>query len=395
MHFALCILHNSTYLCAMSKKINPFPVTGYQGPAYFCDREIELERLSEAIDAGRNTTLIALRRMGKTALLMHLFEHLRQQRQPHLSVYLDLMPTGSLKDLQTALITAIARAFPEEKPLGRKIWQWLKSIRPTISYDPYSGDPTVSFELGRVDEQLQSIADALRILDDSDARVIIALDEFQQITQYPEKQTEAWLRSQFQLLKNTVFIFSGSQQAILQEMFVSAKRPFYASTQLLTLSYIDRDSYAKFIRDKFQEADRSITTEAVNEGLTWCRSHTYYVQSLCNRLYARAEKDITVNQVHEVIGLWMKEQEPIFYNYRELLTNAQWNFLKAVAKEGKLYNPTAGAFMRKHRLGSVGTIQRSLESLLSSEMLFKEVDNDGKAYYQVYDVLLSRWLEIM
>lgn len=28
---------------------NPFPVTGYLGPEYFCDRETELDRLTNAV----------------------------------------------------------------------------------------------------------------------------------------------------------------------------------------------------------------------------------------------------------------------------------------------------------------------------------------------------------
>jgi hypothetical protein len=45
---------------------NPFVTGGYIGPEYFCDRQMETEKLLKAISSRRNVTLISLRRMGKT-----------------------------------------------------------------------------------------------------------------------------------------------------------------------------------------------------------------------------------------------------------------------------------------------------------------------------------------
>lgn len=373
------------------RSTNPFPVVGYKGPEYFCDREDEIQQLKNAVISGRNSTLIALRRMGKTALIQHLFHIL--EKDSYRLVYLDLMPTTSLRDLNSALVTALARAFPEKSNTGKKIWQWIKSIRPTVTYDPYSGQPTVSVGFDKAEEQMVSIADAFKLMDLNTRPTVVAFDEFQQITQYPEKQTEAWLRSQIQQLKNTTFVFSGSQQTILQEMFLSAKRPFYASTELLQLDYIRFDTYRSFISEKFSEADRKIADEEINTILNWCRGHTYYVQTICNRLFGREQKEISPAAVKAEMQQILKEQEGLFYTYRDLMTAPQWNLLKSIAKEDKLYAPTGSAFISKYKLGAAATIQRSLTSLLNNELIFRVTDAEGAKYYQVYDVFLSRWLE--
>ena len=52
---------------------NPFLITGYQGPDYFCDREKETASLMSALKNGRNITLISPRRMGKTGLIKNVF----------------------------------------------------------------------------------------------------------------------------------------------------------------------------------------------------------------------------------------------------------------------------------------------------------------------------------
>ena len=51
------------------KRKNPFLTAGYEGPETFCDRERETAELIASIENGRNTTLIAPRRYGKTGLI--------------------------------------------------------------------------------------------------------------------------------------------------------------------------------------------------------------------------------------------------------------------------------------------------------------------------------------
>jgi len=48
---------------------NPFLIRGYAGPEYFCDRTAETQQLVSAISNGRDVTLVAPRRYGKTGLI--------------------------------------------------------------------------------------------------------------------------------------------------------------------------------------------------------------------------------------------------------------------------------------------------------------------------------------
>lgn len=93
--------------------------------------------------------------------------------------------------------------------------------------------------IGKVDT-LEKIFDYLRL---SEKRIYIAIDEFQQVAEYPEKGTEALLRSYIQFLPNVYFIFAGSKQHIMADMFLSAKRPFYQSAQIMNLPLIKEDKY--------------------------------------------------------------------------------------------------------------------------------------------------------
>ncbi len=61
------------------KPNNPFLIAGYYSPEFFCDRETEAATMMDALHNGRNVTLIAPRRMGKTGLIRHVFYRLTEK----------------------------------------------------------------------------------------------------------------------------------------------------------------------------------------------------------------------------------------------------------------------------------------------------------------------------
>ena len=89
----------------------------------------------------------------------------------------------------------------------------------------------------------------------ADKPCIVAFDEFQQISKYPEKNIEALLRSHIQHLSNVHFIFSGSERHLVTEMFLSSARPFYNSTSILELYPIVAEEYIPFVCHWFDVAD--------------------------------------------------------------------------------------------------------------------------------------------
>lgn len=373
----------------MKNKIHtPFPATGYFGPEYFCDRKEELKQLSGNIKGSNSTTLVSLRRLGKTALIRHLFHHLGTK---YITIYLDILPAESINDMLNRLSAAIISEYSERSKPGKKLWEMIKSLRPVISYDALSGNPLVSIR-ANPDESKKSIEELLSVLEGQSKPVVIAIDEFQQILEFPEKQTDAWLRSLVQQLNNVSFIFSGSQQHVMTDIFTNPGRPFFRSTQFIKIGKLKEELYRGFILEKFREHSRNISEETVTEMLNWADLHTYYVQLLCNRVFLSCGKNITSGKWKEEAAKILKEQEFVFFGYREMLTKPQWGLLKAIAREGKVFQPTAAEFISRHSLGNPATILRSLNSLLKMELIYRETDSEGNSYYGIYDVLFGQWI---
>lgn len=219
----------------MTTAQNPFVLTPYVEKDLFCDRGKELETLTRNCMNNANTTLISQRRIGKTGLILRLFDELKSKRENIQTIYLDIYSSRTLADFIKALAEASLAAFPEKSSIGKAFFSFLKSLRPMISYDPVTSAPQVQITYQTQQEKELTLQSILGFLDGQNEKILIAIDEFQQIREFFETNTEALLRSRIQFLKNVNFIFCGSKKHIMADIFLNAKMPFYSSTLFMSL----------------------------------------------------------------------------------------------------------------------------------------------------------------
>lgn len=217
------------------KPKNPFLIAGYHSPTYFCDREKETEKIISALTNDRNISLISPRRIGKTGLIHHVFYQLSKQDTSVRCFYFDIFPTQNLQNFVELFgKTIIGKLDTYSETMVKRDSSIFKSFRPSFTFDAVTGSPSVSLDIQteKTETGLQEIFDYLK---ESGKRCYIAIDEFQQITEYPEKGVEALLRSYMQIMPNVKFIFAGSKKHLMDAMFSSVNRPFYQSTQKIDL----------------------------------------------------------------------------------------------------------------------------------------------------------------
>lgn len=375
----------------MKKQFNPFYTVGYKSENYFCDRKKELERLYSNANNGVNTTLISARKYGKSALIYRLFEELNKEKE-WICIYVDIYSTQNFKELTELLAVSVIKKFPPKQSIGKRFLEFFKSLRPVLSYDALTGQPEVHFEFTQAREYEKTLSAILRFLEIQKSPVLLAIDEFQQAALYPEKNTEAVLRTIIQTLHNVQFIFSGSNQHLMLEIFNSAKRPFFSSTQSLSLTEIPTDLYSEFILRHFSENKRVIQPEIIEFILEWTCNHTYYTQVVCNKLYASCQRKPDLAFTKLICSQILEAEKSTFLQYRNLLTDFQWHLLIAIAKEEKVYQPQSKLFIQPYKLGATSTVKKAIDSLASKEMIFLQPDND-MSYYRIYDIFLMRWLQ--
>ncbi len=369
---------------------NPFLAKGYLSPMFFCDREKETEALLSNIQNGLDTTLISPRKFGKTGLILHTFYKVAEEKLPFSTLYVDIFATLSLKDFIKTLAEAILVEFPEKTSIGNKFMALLKGYRPVITYDPVSGMPQVEFNFSAPSEKEYTLKGLFAFLNSQKQHVVVAIDEFQQITTYPEKNVEALLRTYTQQMHNISFVYCGSKKSIMTQIFADVARPFYSSTRQLTLDKIDADKYAAFIREKF--APVQVDDEAMAYILEWTRRHTFYTQSLCNEIFKMKPRVVSIAVARKASREILETEVSNFLQIRNLITEQQWRLLIAIAKEQSVQSVTSAQFLAKYQLGSATNARRNLESLTEKELLLETVGLNERSY-SVYNVFLSRWLE--
>lgn len=333
----------------MERLNNPFVIYGYKGAEYFCDRQKETETIMRALHNERNVALISPRRIGKTGLIHHAFAQITNEQPDIRCFYMDINATRNLQQF----VELFAKTF---------------SI--TVSND-------------QKEESLKHVLDYLK---DSDKRIYVAIDEFQQISEYPEKNVEALFRSHIQFIPNVVFVFAGSKQHIMAEMFTSAKRPFYQSSQMLSLSPIDKKVYCEFANNLMEKKCMKLSADVFGYVFDVVDGQTWYVQHILNRLYDIGG-EIDIRLVNDTIMTSVMEQEVAFLNYYESLTYNQSQLLLAIARDKAVESVLSQDFIHRHSLPASSSVSLALKALIEREFVYKY---NGK--FIIYDRFFAIWL---
>jgi len=366
---------------------NPFFISGYEGPDYFCDREKETKKIIESLNNGFNITLISPRRIGKTGLIKNVFYYLKEQEKDAICIYIDIFATKNIGDFISLFGNAVMDEIMRQKrSLYNKAKNLIAALRPTVSIDALTGSPTFSVTVQPQNYSI-TLKSTFDYLNSIDRKVFIAIDEFQQITEYPESGIEAELRSYIQFSSNVHFIFSGSKHHLMLDMFGSPKRPFYHSTELMSIEPLNEDVYYKFARNFFTTKGGDLSKDIFHQIYQSFDGITWYIQNILNRLYRITKNIKKKEQLNAVMNDLLEVWTPQYAMLSQFLTENQFRLLKAIAMEGKVEKPTAGDFIRKYSLPAASSVRAALTVLLDKEMVYE--DTEG---YIVYDRLMRLWL---
>ena len=306
-------------------------------PEYFCDRVEESARLIKSVTNGNNLVIISPRRMGKTGLIQFCYDK-PEIREEYYTFFIDILHTSSLREFTYLLGRQIYETLlPRSRKMIKLFIQTIKSISGKFGFDPANNLPTFNIELGDIEQPEYTLDEIFSYLSHADKPCIVAIDEFQQIAKYPEHNIEALLRTHIQKLDNSNFIFAGSERHMMQEMFMSAARPFYHSADVLELNAIDAEKYVPFVVGHFEETNRHIDASDVKRVYDLFNGHTFYIQKTFNESFAdtREGEVCTLDTIRTAINNIIASNDTIF---REILSNIpekQKELLYAIAKDIK------------------------------------------------------------
>lgn len=367
---------------------NPFILYGYESEKYFCDRKEETNQLLKLLENGNHVALIAPRRIGKTGLIENVF-HQRKVQRKYYTFLIDIYAT---KNIEEMIATMGASMLSSLRPLGTKVMQKftgiLNSLRSGISFDAM-GNPSWNVEIGDIRVPRTTLDEIFQYINHADKPCLVAIDEFQTVSSYPDGKVEELLRTYIQHCRNAQFIFSGSQRTMMGEMFLSPARPFYQSTAMMNIGSIPVDKYCQFAQEHFDEADMTLPAEVFQkiyerfDGITW------YVQRTMNELYAITStgKVCSTELIDIAIDNILRANEFTYQSMLFQLPPKQKELLIAISKAGKAEAITSTKFIQRWHLSSSSSVQSAIKGLLDKNFVTTNL-----GIYEVYDRFFALWL---
>ncbi|MCP4751652.1 MAG: ATP-binding protein [Proteobacteria bacterium] len=254
---------------------NPFSFTSFARTPAFCNRHKEQMELKSLIQNSQNVLLYSHRRLGKSSLILKVFEDLPDIT----SVYIDLYGTTSIDEFIKAVFKGISAVETKLDRLMKLIRQKINSISINFSIDPITGSPVASpaltpFDKTPVIEEVFGLIESLS----AKKKMVIAFDEFQEVSKYESTAFEKLLRKHIQHHHRVSYIFAGSQKHLLIEMFSDSKRAFYKQAASFPLRKIDKAEYFIWIEELFLKKGYQIEYKMIDLVIEKCESHPMYIQ---------------------------------------------------------------------------------------------------------------------
>ena len=371
---------------------NPFEYGGVVSGEAFCNREQETTDLVRAMESAQKLFVFSERRYGKTSLVRATLGKL--PRKGYLCAYVDLWPTDS----EAAFATAVAKAITESMSTSvNKMLETAKKffsrLSPSVTVDE-EGKPALTFGLGRqapigpaLEEVLETPA---RIAAKGGPRVVVVLDEFQQILEYGNDHVERKLRSVMQHHRQVGYLFLGSRKHLIQAMVLDRNRPLYRAGGHYPLGPIAEKHWQPFIRQRFADADKGIGEAHIHQVCELTQGHPFYTQHLCHVLWELCEPKAQVNaeMLWAAVKLLLDRESYAYTTLWESLALSQKRLLKGLAAEATGVKVFAGEFVNRHGLGSPSNAQRAVHALLAKDI----IDRDNGSYL-ITDRFFRLWIQ--
>ena len=365
---------------------NPFITYGYESAEYFCDRKAETRELITMLTNGNHTALISPRRMGKTGLIHHCFAQ-KEIQDRYYTFLIDIYATKNLQDMVYRMGQVIVNRL---KSRGQSaidgFLRFVTSLRTGISFDG-QGNASWNVGVGDIKSPNFTLEEIFNYLKAADRKCIVAIDEFQVIADYPERNVEELMRTYVQECRNAVFVFSGSQKSMMSEMFSSPARPFYQSVSMMFLKPVALPAYESFAKRHFEHAGKQIADDVVKVIYERFDGTTWYLQKVLNQLFATKDS-VVVTDIDKAVEQIINQNEEAYKDVLYQLTARQRDLLVAVSRERKAKHITGSAFIKRYHLTTASSVQKSAQALTEKQLLTHQ-----QGIYEVYDKFMSEWLE--
>ncbi|MBN2669181.1 MAG: ATP-binding protein [Bacteroidales bacterium] len=373
----------------MTVSKNPFVFGKIVDEDHFCNRVQEMHDLQQNVHNGYSTWLFAPRRYGKSSLIKQVFKRTSDVK----TIYFDLYNIETIDDFARKYSNVLSKELfnwkDDIKSLTSSIKSYFENLSPQISFDE-NALPTLSLQKQQLNKQsdLETILSIPeKIAQQKNISICIAFDEFQEISRVNSFIIH-WMRSKFQNQQRVSYIFLGSKQSLMEDIFTNINSPFYEYALKMNIKPIAREELFKYIRNKFEENTILIEDDLIDTIIDKSGGHPHYTQYFASVIFDMLKAEPNIKK-EELIEKWINKiidsQSVIFQNIYDDLSNNQRKVLWAIAMQPEeLFSTTTRNALK---LPPASSITSSISTLLKKDLIEKVEKS-----YKVSSPVFKEWL---
>ncbi|MBE0514042.1 ATP-binding protein [Sulfurimonas sp.] len=347
----------------------------------FIDRKKHLPLFKSYLDNNQHIMIKAPRRFGKTSLIKHMFDY----EKGYDFIYIDIRLHHSLDSLSKQIVDS-AYSFVKIENFIRQtknsLLKLLKSIK-TISI-PDMAEVTIDL-VSKESDPIELFIHSLNVVDSiatsKGANIKVIFDEFQDITKLYDKNILEVLRSVAQHHENITYVFLGSIESIMTEIFESKASPFFHFASVIKLDGLDADELFDYTKTEFDKQGIVYDAELLRSTITFLEGHPEYSAKVLQTLYINA----------------MLEKKPIDYS-----SALEAISFRVIENRAYLDELIAKLKSKKHHFEVVYEMANNLSHDVDSATLYNtrvSLENMGliaklqKGEYKIVDIFLKILLQ--
>lgn len=355
----------------------------------FTNREKEIEHLIENFNGLINTIIISPRRWGKTSLINRVEERLKAQKSELKVCRIDLFTTRSEEDFYLTLANEVLKAASSKwDDIMQNAKIFLSRLIPKITFTPDMKNE-LSFgleweDIKRNPDEILDLAESIAV--EKKIRMVICIDEFQNIGTFENPVAfQKRLRAHWQRHRHIAYCLYGSKRHMLLDVFTNTSMPFYKFGDLMFLEKIDTEHWIRFIKKRFKDTGKTISSGEAEMIASLADNHSYYVQQLAQQVWLRTSDRCSAEIIKKVHDNLANQLGLLFTNITESISTTQVNFLQAVlTNEAQLSSQET---LKKYKLGTSANVVRIKKALLEREII--DIAGDK---IKIQDPMYSYWL---
>lgn len=365
--------------------MNPFKFGRVVSGSNFCHRDSLVKTLSNYVKTAQNTVLQGDRRMGKTSLVYQTVSQLKSHRM----LTIDLMGIKSADDLCKRIARALV-ALEQEAGMLEKAITTFARLRPTISFDPATGQPGVSFDatVKLTPDSIKGLLDLIKKTAER-KKTVVFIDEFQDILNLPDAtEVLAVMRAEIQHHQEIPYLFAGSIRNRMMEIFMLPDSPFFKSALPLEIGPIDPKEFIPFLVDKFATGKRDLSPELAERILDLADHTSGDTQQVCSAIWETTCHGDDLEEHHlrpaleQIFAQEIKGYEAALVQ----ITAQQQNCLRALAALGGK-KPYTETFLREAGIQHSSSVKKAITRLCQLQIIYPKEEN-----FRFINPFFKHWL---